>query len=257
MLIDVGQVRELYRYPVKSMASVAVDSTLLGWHGVEGDRRFAFRRMSDNSGFPWLTASRFPQLILYQPLGQDTSVKEPAPTHVRTPEGVDVTLRGEALCADISERFGSAVELMNINHGVFDAAAVSIITPATILGIEHHAEIPLDTRRFRPNIVLETHENQPFREDNWVGGTLVFGNDGSGAAITITMRDERCMMINLDPDTAKQDAPVLKAVARMNQNNAGVYGTVVRTGVIAVGQRVTLLVQPNQYLREYWEKPGA
>ncbi|GAB4129216.1 MAG: hypothetical protein Fur005_39090 [Roseiflexaceae bacterium] len=50
------------------------------------------------------------------------------------------------------------------------------------------------------------------------------------------------MMINLNPDTAKQDATVMKAVVRLNQNNAGVYGTVVREGAIAVGQRVSLLI---------------
>jgi hypothetical protein len=76
MIIDLGQVRELYRYPVTSMAPVAVQSTLLGWHGVEGDRRFACHRMSDNNGFPWLTTSRLPSLILYQPIGQDTSVND-------------------------------------------------------------------------------------------------------------------------------------------------------------------------------------
>jgi uncharacterized protein YcbX len=246
MIVELGQVRELYRYPVKSMAPVAVQSTLLGWHGIESDRRFAFRRMSDNSGFPWLTASKLPSLILYQPFGQDTSVKELSPTHVRTPEGFDVPLRSEELRADISRRFGSDVELMKINHGIFDAATVSIITAATILSIEHQAGVKLDTRRFRPNIVLETYESQPFHEDNWIGGTVVFGEVGSGAAVNVTMRDERCMMINLDPDTAQQDPTVMKAVVRMNQNNAGVYGTVLREGVISVGQRVQLSMQSNQ-----------
>lgn len=245
-MIEVGQVRELYRYPVKSMASVAVESTWLGWHGVAGDRRFALRRPSDNSGFPWLTASRLPSLILYQPLGQDPRAKEPVPTHMRTPEGVDLPLQGEELRADISRRFGSAVELMKLNHGIFDVAPVSVITPSTMRAIAQRAGVPLDTRRFRPNIVLETAETQPFQEDTWLGGTLVFDDDAAGAAINVTLCDERCMMINLDPDTAQQDPAVLKVVAQMNQNNAGVYATVVREGVISIGQRVRLLVPPNQ-----------
>ncbi len=57
-------------------------------------------------------------------------------------------------------------------------------------------------------------------------------------AISVTMRDVRCVMINLDPDTAKQDARVMKSVVGMNGNNAGVYGTVVRPGTISVGQTV-------------------
>ena len=70
-MIHLGHIHELTRYPVKSMAGVATDSAVLGWHGLQGDRRFAFRRLNENSGFPWLTASRLPELLLYQPFGLD------------------------------------------------------------------------------------------------------------------------------------------------------------------------------------------
>ena len=43
-------------------------------------------------------------------------------------------------------------------------------------------------------------------------------------------------MINLDPDSAQALPRVLKSVVRVNQNNAGVYGSVTRTGTLAVGQ---------------------
>ncbi len=64
MIIPIGHVHELARYPVKSMAGIATDSAVIGWHGLQGDRRFAFRRLNDNSGFPWLTAGRLPALLL-------------------------------------------------------------------------------------------------------------------------------------------------------------------------------------------------
>ncbi|PYS58249.1 MAG: hypothetical protein DMF76_19840 [Acidobacteria bacterium] len=54
------------------------------------------------------------------------------------------------------------------------------------------------------------------------------------------MKDERCVMVNLDPDTAERDAEVMKTVVRMNENYAGVYGTVVRAGELRVGQVVAL-----------------
>ena len=41
------------------------------------------------------------------------------------------------------------------------------------------------------------------------------------------MRDERCVTVNLDPDT-ERDSEVMKTVVRLNENCAGVYGTVVR-----------------------------
>src|SRR5436190_8518695 len=103
-MIHIGHVREITRYPIKSMAGVATESAMLGWHGLDGDRRFAFRRLDDRSGFPWLTASRLPELLLYQPVGRDESSDEPAPTHVRSPSGSQLKLRSAELNAEISER---------------------------------------------------------------------------------------------------------------------------------------------------------
>ena len=240
-MIQLGHVCELARYPVKSMAGTATESAFLGWHGLDGDRRFAFRRLGDDSGFPWLSASRLPKLILYHPLGLDESTGEPLPTHVRTPDGRHLELRSAELEREVAERFGSNVELMKFKHGIFDDASVSVISLATIAGVGREVGGDLDRRRFRANIVLETRNSEPFLEDGWVGGTLVFGDSEPKLAVSVTACDVRCMMINLDPDTGTQDARVLKSVVRLNKNNAGVYGTVVQTGTIRVGQPVSLV----------------
>ena len=244
-MIHIGHVRELTRYPIKSMAGITTESALLGWHGLDGDRRFAFRRMADQSAFPWLSASRLPELILYHPIGLDESNGEQLPTHVLTPTGAHLELRSAELNAEIGARFGSAVELMQLKHGIFDEAAISVISPATIAEIGRGAGADLDRRRFRANILVETERGEPFIEDQWVGGTLVFG-DGEVTsdvrpAVKVTMPDERCVMVNLDPDTAEKDARVMKTVVRLNQNNAGVYATVVGTGRLQVGDRVSLV----------------
>ena len=235
-MTELGHVCELVRYPVKSMAGTATGSAFLGWHGLAGDRRFAFRRLGDGSGFPWLTASRVPELLLYHPVGLDE------PTHVRTPAGAQVELRSPELQSEIAARFGSSVELMKLKHGIFDEAAVSVISVATMAGISDEAGVTLDRRRFRANIVLETHEREPFLEDGWVGGTLVFGDSEPRPAVSVTMRDVRCVMLNLDPDTGKQDKRLMKTVVRLNDNNAGVYGTVLQTGTIRAGDAVSLVI---------------
>jgi hypothetical protein len=54
------------------------------------------------------------------------------------------------------------------------------------------------------------------------------------------MRDIRCSMVNFDPDSARTDPEVLKAVVRVHENTAGVYGSVTRIGRLAVGQAVHL-----------------
>ena len=73
-----------------------------------------------------------------------------------------------------------------------------------------------------------------------MGGVLSFGEGDDAPAITVTMRDVRCSMVNLDPDSARSAPEVLKAVVRANQTNAGIYGTVTRIGRLAVGQAVFL-----------------
>jgi uncharacterized protein len=80
----------------------------------------------------------------------------------------------------------------------------------------------------------------PFQEDEWVGGGLSFGkkDDDDAPGITVTMRDVRCSMVNLDPDTASPAPEMLKAVVRVHQNTAGTYGTVTHTGRLAVGQTI-------------------
>ena len=246
--MEVGRVSAIFRYPVKSMAGELLDVARLGWHGIEGDRRFAFRRLADKSGFPWLSASKLPQLLLYKPLRLDSNANnengELLATHVRTPEGKEYELQSDELRQEISSRFGSDVELMNLRHGIFDEACISVISLGTVQGIERESAREVDRRRFRPNIVIETNGDEPFAEDAWVGRTLIFGEAKSGtappAAIGITMKDERCVMVNFDPDTAERDSEVMKTVVRMNENYAGVYATVVSAGELRVGQVVTL-----------------
>ncbi len=243
--MELGRISAIFRYPVKSMAGELLDVARLSWHGIEGDRRLAFRRLTDKSGFPWLTASKLPQLLLYKPFGRNSNTAESntaglLPTHVRTPDGKEYELRSDELREELSSRYGSDVELMNLKHGIFDEACISVISLGTVHGVERESGREVDLRRFRPNVVIETDSAEPFEEDRWCGRTLMFGEGNSGAALRVTMRDERCVMVNLDPDTAERDSEVMKTVVRMNENYAGVYGTVVRAGELRVGQVVTL-----------------
>ena len=240
-MTPIGRICELARYLVKSMAGTPIASAVLGLHGITGDRRFAFRRLGDGSGFPFLTAGRFPELLTYRPTGLTEVDGEPLPTRVRTPSGSDVELRGEELRSEIARRSGHAVELMMFKHGIFDDGAVSLISVATIAAIGREAGMEIDRRRMRANVVLETDSVEPFLEDDWVGATIVFGEGADAPAVSVTARDERCVMVNLDPETGRQDPRVMKAAVRLNGNYAGVYATVVRAGSIRVGQTVHLV----------------
>jgi uncharacterized protein YcbX len=238
--VTIGHVEALFRYPVKSMGGEALEVAQLGWHGLDGDRRLALRRLRDRGGFPWLTASKLPDLLRYAPVRRGDGDAGTLPTHVRTPDGEELPVLGEALAADVARRFGEPLEMMQHRHGVFDEGTVSVIASGTIREIGRLAGRSLDVRRFRPNVLVRLAAEIPFGEDAWVGGVLAFGEDPDAPAVTVTLRDLRCSMVNLDPHSAASAPEILKAVARANGTTAGVYAVPTRTGRLEVGQPVLL-----------------
>jgi MOSC domain-containing protein len=251
MLIEIGHVEAIFRYPVKSMRGERLEAAALGWHGLDGDRRLAFRRMDDRSGFPWLTASKLPELLLFTPQRPEDGAQGDLPTHIRTPDGEEMAVFGPDLAAEVGRRYGaSPVQMMQLRHGIFDDASISVIASDTVREIGRLAGRSLDVRRFRPNIVVRLLRSVPFQEDEWLGGVLSFGEGDDAPAIAATMHDVRCSMVNLDPDTASAAPEVLKAVVRANQNNAGIYGAVTRTGRLSVGQTVNLHTSATHEFRK-------
>ena len=217
----------------------------LGWHGLDRDRRLAFRRMDDCSGFPWLSASKLPDMVLFTALRGDGAEGD-LPTHIRTPDGQEMPVFGEDLAAEVGRRCGAPVQMMQMKHGIFDEASISVIASDTVREIGRLAGRSLDIRRFRPNVVVRLLRPGPFQEDKWLGGALSFGEGDDAPAIAVTMRDVRCSMVNLDPDSASPAPEVLKAVVREHQNTAGIYGAVTRIGRLAVGQLIFLRAATEQ-----------
>jgi uncharacterized protein YcbX len=231
-------VEAIFRYPAKSMRGEPLEVADMGSHGLDGDRRLAFRRIDDRSAFPWLTAGKLPDLVLFTPRRHEDGLQADLPTHIRTPDGEDMPVFGEALATEVGRRYGAPLQMMQLKHGIFDEASISVIASDTVREIGRLAGVSPDVRRFRPNIVVRLLRPVPFQEDDWLGGVLSFGEADDAPAITVTMRDARCSMVNLDPDSASPTPEVLKAVVRANQNYAGIYGAVTRTGRLAVGQSI-------------------
>ena len=240
MPTEIGFVEALFRYPVKSMAGERLEVANLDWHGLEGDRRLAFRRLEDRSGFPWLSASKLPELLLFAPHRRKDAGPGELPSHVRTPNGDDLPVTGADLDAEIGRRHGAPVQLMQLKHGIFDEASISVIATETVREIGRLAGQRADVRRFRPNVLVRLLRPVPFQEDEWVGGVLSFGDGDDAPAVSVTMRDIRCSMVNFDPDSAQPAPEMLKAVVHTHQNTAGVYGAVTRIGSVAVGQTLFL-----------------
>ncbi len=230
---EVGRVAALWRYPVKSMAAEPLEAADVSWHGLAGDRRWAFVRAGmERSGFPWLTIRELPEMGLYRPRFAEPERPDGSATRVRTPSGGDLDVVDPAL----ADELGPGVRVLKQDRGVFDTLPLSLITTRTVAGLGAHVRAGLDVLRFRPNLLVEPAGDEPFPEDAWVGAVLRVG----GLRMRVDKRDQRCVMVNVDPVTTRRDPAVLRAIARERQACLGVYGSTVEPGRVAVGDPVFL-----------------
>jgi uncharacterized protein len=223
----VGRVLALWRYPVKSMAAEALESVEVGWAGFTGDRRWAFVRGNvPRSGFPWMTIREDAAMLGHVPRFVDVDRPDKSRVMVRTPDGSELDVIDPALAASL----GDGVRVIKQDRGVFDAMPLSLITTESIAQLSSLVGYELEPQRFRPNLLVESDE----REDAWVGRVLRIG----GIAMRVDQRDDRCVIITIDPVTHERDPAVLRTIARERSNCIGVYGSTVQEGRVAVGDEV-------------------
>jgi len=228
----VGRVAALWRYPVKSMAAEQLDGAEVSWHGLAGDRRWAFIREEQvRSSFPWLTIRERPELAHYRPRFAEPDRPNASPTLVRTPGGAELDVADPALAAEL----GPGVRVIKQNRGVFDTMPLSLLTMQTLAGLGRLADTDLAPGRFRPNLLVDA-SGRDFPEDTWVGRVLRIG----GLRMRVDQRDRRCVMVTIDPVTLRRNPAILRAIARERDGWLGVYGSTVEPGRVAVGDPVEL-----------------
>lgn len=236
----VGSVLELFRYPVKSMAGEPLKEAHLGWHGLAGDRRYAFMRLDSRSGLPWLSARDFPGLLCYRayyPDDEDLSRSQPI---VTSPDGATFRIWDHLLLDKLTAAVGHPVQTVQLWRGAYDAMDVSLITTGSLRTISSAVGVDLESARFRPNILVEATASRDFPEEKWVGRILGFGERPDETRILVARKDERCAIVNFDPATAASDPRILREIVRMRRNLLGVYGMVHRPGLVRAGDSVWL-----------------
>jgi MOSC domain-containing protein len=228
----VGRVAGLCRYPVKSMAGEELDGAEVSWHGLAGDRRWAFIRDGQvRSGFPWLTIRERPELAHYRPRFADPVRPNASAVLVRTPRGGELEVADPALAAG----FGPGVRVIKCDRGIFDTLPLSLLTTQSIAGLGRLAGTDLAPGRFRPNLLVDAC-GRDFPEDAWVGRVLRIG----GLRMRVDKRDQRCVVVTVDPVTLCRDPAILRTIARDRDARFGVYGSTVAPGQVAVGDPVEL-----------------
>jgi uncharacterized protein len=241
-----ARVTELWRYPVKSMMGERLESAFLGPDGVEGDRGFALR---DARTGRVLSAKKVSRLLGARARMNGDAVK------VALPDGSDLEVSDDDASRRLTDWLGSEVELIRAPGGTerpiiegeerpfrgraggfFDSSAVHILTTATLRTLSSwHTDGLFDPRRFRPNVVLET-PGDGFVEEGWIGRTLHLGD----ADVEITKPCSRCVMTTHAMDDLPVDRDILRTVIARNDEHAGVYGIVRRSGTVRIDDEALL-----------------
>ena len=227
-----GRVESLWRYPVKSMAAEELDTAEVSWHGFAGDRRWAFIRDGQvRSGFPWLTIRERPELAHYRPRFAEPGRPNASAVLVRTPCGNELDVADPALAAVL----GPGVRVIKCDRGVFDTMPLSLLTIQTLAALGQLAGTGLAPGRFRPNLLVDAG-GHGFPEEAWVGRVLRIG----GLRMRVDKRDQRCVVVTVDPVTLRRDPAILRVIARERDAQLGVYGQIVAPGQVTVGDPVEL-----------------
>lgn len=208
-------VRELWRYPVKSLRGEQLDTTELLPGGIPGDR--AVHVQAANGRI--LTARTHPRLLgLGGSLGEDGEPR----------------VNGEAWDSAASQQEIAAAAgddaALRRSHGQgFDILPLSVLSDGAIaaLGVDH--------RRLRPNVVIGGVEG--LAERGWPGRQMLIGE----ALVQLVKLRERCVMPTYDPDTLEQDLGVLRRILRDFNGVLSLDAFVLRGGRVRVGDPVRLL----------------
>lgn len=271
-MADHHTISELWRYPLKSAAGERVPAATLGPQGVHGDRRFALQDRETGK----IISAKQPAHWAGLPLARARYEGEPSRAALRlawpgTTEqpgdassldaalsawlGRAVTLLEqlpseatiEIVASEIEENAGMSFELplgLNEPGTFFDFAAIHLVTTSTLAALED--VLDHGSRRFRPNLVIDTGRTPGFVENDWVGRTLQLGE----AELCILAPSPRCVIPTLShADAPGRNLPLLRALAQRNKRPvldwgvsacAGVYAKVTRPGLLREGDRATL-----------------
>ncbi len=266
----IGSIAAIHRYPVKSMMGEELNATRIASKGLQGDRAFALADVATGKIASAKNPSKWPNLFSFrasftQPLADSTPLP---PARITFPDGSTVTTEDSDISNRLSTVLGKPVRFLanaaspgtleeywpDIDglarrdvvtdeamppETFFDVGIIHIVTTATMDSLRTaYPEGRVETRRFRPNLVINTGpEAKGYPEHEWVEKILSIGSE---VKLKITGDCGRCVMTTLAQADLPRDTGILKAAARANQARVGIYASVLQGGVVRMGDTAHL-----------------
>lgn len=234
-----GQVTELWRYPVSSMAGERLDQLDVDAAGVAGDRIWGLLDAATGR--------------IASPGREKHFIGVPRAYAKAMEEGIALSLDGERwagpedaeLLEGLSQAFGFMPVLKPFDafgsggfRPRYEHAPIHLVTSAAIRSLER--ELPgsvIDARRFRPNILVDWPDGPgTIPEHGWIGREIRIGD------VVLKGREPcgRCGFITIAQEGLPQDVEILRTVVKRHERNFGIYCDVVVPGEIATGAPVTV-----------------
>ena len=265
-----GSVLSLWRYPVKSMMGEELQACAVTDRGLLGDRAYALIDPTNGKVVSAKNPKKWGRLFDFGASFDDPPrVSEPIPpVSVTFPDGTRVSSEASDLADSLSGELGrqvtfeatapetpSLVEYWPDIEGLafketvtdesmptgtfFDLAVIHILTTSTLDRLaELYPEGRFEARRFRPNILVKPASGEvDFVENNWIGHTLVIGDQ---VRLSITGGCPRCVMTTLPQGNLPKDPGILRTAAQHNEVHVGVYASVLQRGEVHAGDPVRL-----------------
>ncbi len=275
--MDIGTVRELWRYPVKSMGGEALATATIGSGGITNDRGWALQETATGKVASAKNPRAFRALLEYTATVDGDSdaavvtIVGPNDFSVQTTDGRHAGALSDAIGRAVTlERAGAVdalyesewpdmdglvisnmtldlpVAMSTEKTSFVDLAALHLLSTASLHALAVLApESAIEVRRFRPNLVIDTGTAEGFVDTQWVGLEVAIGES---VVLRISDNATRCVMTTLAQGSIPQDRNVLKTLAVENQQEFGglgrsacfgVYAEVVSGGSVRVGDEVS------------------
>jgi uncharacterized protein YcbX len=275
---QIGVVKDLFRYPVKSMGGEQLRALDIAAHGVIGDRAYALREANGRI----VTAKKWAHMLEFGARYDAPPIpKVLAPLRIVLPDGRTIQAHSADASATLSAVLGRPVVLERAqseqrSHAEIDPATVFGDLPVEQVLPEHTATtlpdsfalLPgtffdsgsihvlasgtlahlrtlvgegaqLEPRRFRPNILVETLPGvEGFLEDDWLEGTLEVGESVRIIQLRPTLR---CVMTTHQQADLVRDLRILRTAAQHHHDHVGVCGAIGAAGTVRVGDPVVLV----------------
>ena len=274
----VGTVREIRRYPVKSMLGEMLQASPILTRGVRGDRVCALIDAQTGKVASAKLPHRWKRLLecnavydddseqvtIALPDGRRIVADDPSASQTLSellgrevrvafsrPEGLEVDRANPDELAQnpATNTVGSTVLKIGTGApegGFFDAVPIHFVTTVSLRQVAEHsiAKVP-EPVRFRPNIVIETLDQPPFVENSWVGSIVAIGD----LRLKVVLPTPRCAIPTLAHGSTAPDPRLTANIGKLNKVQIldmgmlaclGAYALVEQAGTIAVGDPVTV-----------------